>query len=79
MFEVEISVIVPIYNIENYLEKCINSLLSQKFDHKYEIILVDDGSTDGSGTIADKYGVEFNIIKVFHKENGDYPVQEIMV
>ena len=59
MFEVEISVIVPIYNIENYLEKCINSLLSQKFDHKYEIILVDDGSTDGSGTIADKYGVEF--------------------
>lgn len=70
MFEVEISVIVPIYNIENYLEKCINSLLSQNFDYKYEIILVDDGSTDGSGAIADKYGLEYNIIKVLHKENG---------
>ena len=68
MFEVEISVIVPIYNIENYLEKCINSLLSQKFDHKYEIILVDDGSTDGMH--ASEY---------FIKKMGDYPVQEIMV
>ena len=70
MCEVEISVIVPIYNIENYLDKCINSLLNQNFDHKYEVILVDDGSTDKSGIIADGYGMESGIIKVLHKKNG---------
>ena len=49
-----ISVIVPIYNVEKYLEKCIQSIINQTY-RNLEIILVDDGSTDSSGEIADKY------------------------
>lgn len=49
-----ISIIVPVYNIKNYVERCIGSLVSQTY-HNLEIILVDDGSTDGSGEICDQY------------------------
>ncbi|MEE6635742.1 glycosyltransferase family 2 protein [Limosilactobacillus pontis] len=66
----QISVIVPIYNVKGFLSKCIDSLLSQKLEVKYEIILIDDGSTDGSGFVVDQYAKKYSdkIIAV-HKEN----------
>lgn len=66
----EISVIVPVYNVEKYLEECIDSLLAQTFKN-LEIILVDDGSTDTSGQICDRYAENHpEIIRVIHKNNG---------
>lgn len=65
----EISIIVPVYNVEQYLENCIQSILNQTFKN-YELILVDDGSTDKSGEICDKYEKIDNRIKVIHKDNG---------
>ena len=64
-----ISIIVPIYNVENYLERCINSLLCQTYEN-LEIILVDDGSKDNSGVICDTYAGRDRRVKVIHKENG---------
>lgn len=63
-----ISVIVPIYNVETQLPRCIDSLLNQKFTD-YEILLIDDGSTDGSGVICDEYVLKDNRLKVIHKQN----------
>lgn len=64
-----ISVIVPVYNVERYLSKCIESILGQSYEN-LEIILIDDGSTDCSGEICDKYAKLDNRIIVIHKENG---------
>lgn len=64
-----ISVIVPVYNVEKYLEKCVNSIIKQSYKN-LEIILVDDGSTDNSGKICDEFALKDNRIKVIHKENG---------
>lgn len=65
------SVIIPIYNVEKYLAKCIESVIEQEFDTKnYEILLIDDGSTDGSSIICDEYAGLFDNIIVVHKENG---------
>lgn len=61
------SIVVPVYNIENYVDKCVKSIICQKYD-KYELIIVDDGSTDNSYTVAKKY--EKNNIKVVKKKNG---------
>ena len=66
--QVEFSIIIPIYNCEKYIEKCINSILVQKFNH-YELLLIDDGSTDSSGMISDIYAKKNKQIKVFHKKN----------
>lgn len=64
------SILVPVYNVEKYLEQCVDSLLLQDYNGEYEIILVDDGSTDSSGKICDKYAYENSeIIKAFHKRN----------
>ena len=65
------SVIIPVYNVKDYLEKCIESVLAQKLDST-EIILVDDGSTDGeSGRICDRYAADYSeLIRVIHQENG---------
>ena len=65
----KISVIVPIYNCEQFLEKCLNSILEQKFDD-YELILIDDGSSDKSAIIVDEYEKRYDNIRVLHKENG---------
>lgn len=63
-----ISIIVPVYNIDKYLEKCIESIIHQTYKN-IEIILVDDGSTDGSALICDKYAKKDKRIVVIHKEN----------
>lgn len=64
-----LSVVVPIYNVEKYLKKCLDSIINQTYKN-LEIILVDDGSTDCSGKIADEYGKKDKRIKVIHKKNG---------
>lgn len=64
-----ISIIVAIYKAEDYLEKCINSLLKQTFKD-FEILLIDDGSPDNSGIICDEYAKIDSRIQVYHKENG---------
>lgn len=64
-----VSVIVPVYNVKEYLEKCINSILNQTYEN-LEIIIVDDGSTDGSSDICDQFLEKDNRVFVIHKENG---------
>ena len=64
-----ISVIVPVYNVEKYLCKCIDSIINQTYEN-IEIILVDDGSTDSSGEICDRYSMQHNNITAYHKTNG---------
>ena len=64
-----ISVIVPIYNVVDYLQRCVDSIRKQSY-RNLEIILVDDGSTDNSGAMAEKFALEDKRIRVFHKENG---------
>lgn len=74
----KLSIIIPVYNVELYLRKCVESLLAQDYEG-YEIILVDDGSTDGSGAICDEYALksqkskvksqEYPLIKVIHQKN----------
>ena len=64
-----ISVIVPVYKVEKYVGKCIESILAQTF-RDLELILVDDGTPDNSGAICDEYAQKDSRIKVFHKENG---------
>ena len=66
-----ISVILPVYNVEGYLNRCVESILHQDFDQPYEIILVDDGSTDQSGKMCDRFAMDNpGRISVIHKKNG---------
>lgn len=64
-----ISIIVPVYNVENYLPRCVNSILAQTYK-KLEIILVDDGSTDRCGEICDEYVKKDARVRIIHKKNG---------
>ena len=64
-----ISVIVPVYRVEKYIRRCVDSILAQSF-RDYELILVDDGSPDYSGAICDEYATRDPRIRVIHKENG---------
>lgn len=63
------SVIVPVYNVENYLHACIDSILMQDTSADYEIILINDGSSDGSGSICDEYAQKHHNVSVVHNEN----------
>ena len=63
-----ISVIVPVYNVEKYIRRCIESILIQEY-RNFELILVDDGSTDSSGDICEEYAKDNNRITVIHQEN----------
>lgn len=64
-----VSIIVPIYNVEKYLVKCVDSIINQTYKN-IEILLINDGSTDNSGKICDEIAKKDNRIKVFHKKNG---------
>ena len=64
----KISVIVPVYNVEAYLERCVESILQQTYTH-FELILINDGSTDSSGQICDHLASQYENIKVYHIEN----------
>lgn len=68
---IKISIIVPVYNVEEYLPRCLNSLISQTMkEEELEIIVVDDGATDGSAAIIEEYAKKSSRIRAFHKENG---------
>ena len=65
---VELSIIVPAYNAEKYLEACIESIMASTY-RNFEVLLVDDGSTDGTGILCDKLAEKYDQIRVFHTEN----------
>ena len=65
----KISIIVPVYNVEQYLPRCIDSILNQSFAD-FELLLIDDGSKDKSGAICDEYAAKDSRVRVYHKENG---------
>ncbi|KXU16649.1 Beta-1,3-glucosyltransferase [Streptococcus oralis] len=67
--EVLLTVVIPVYNVERYLKRCIESILIQEWEN-YDILLVDDGSTDHSPQICDDYVKAYDFISVIHKENG---------
>ncbi len=69
MKQPQISIIVPIYNVEQYLQSCLNSIIAQTYKD-WELLLIDDGSPDKSGAICDEYAKKDVRIRVFHKENG---------
>ena len=66
---IELSVIIPAYNIERYIEKCVDSIV-QNIGNNAEILIVDDGSTDSTGKIVDELEKKHNIVKALHKKNG---------
>lgn len=66
--DIKISVLVPVYNVEKYLRDCLESIIQQSKE-VYEVILVDDGSTDNSGVICDEYARDYTYFKSFHKRN----------
>ncbi|WP_407378036.1 glycosyltransferase family 2 protein [Megamonas funiformis] len=68
----KVSIIVPVYNVEKYIKRCLDSLINQTYKN-LEIILIDDGSTDASGVICDQYRIEDNRIKVIHQKNSGLP------
>ena len=69
MEHIAISVIVPIYNTKPYLAECIESILAQKINVPIEVLLIDDGSTDGCGEVCDKYAARDERVRVIHQEN----------
>lgn len=68
MYNPKVTVVLPIYNVEKYLNRCIQSVVNQSYNN-LEIILVDDGSTDRSGTLCDEWEKKDSRIRVIHKKN----------
>ena len=68
--DVNISVIIPVYNVDGYLQRCLQSLEEQTIFDRLEIVLVDDGSTDASGALCDEFAARHENVRVFHKSNG---------
>lgn len=66
---IAISIIIPVYNVKDYIKTCLDSVVTQRF-HNKEVILIDDGSTDGSGDICDAYAAKHADFRVIHKPNG---------
>ena len=66
---VAVSVVVPVYNVEKYIERCLDSLVRQKFGYEYEIIIVNDGTKDNSMTIADRFASEYDFIRIITQQN----------
>ena len=64
-----LDIIITVYNVEKYLEKCLESFVKQ-YNGRFNIFLIDDGSNDGSSIICDNYSLKYSFIKAFHKENG---------
>ncbi len=73
MGNILLSVIIPVYNLENYIAKCLDSIISQ-INEKLEIILIDDGSKDKSAEICQEYEKKYQQIKYFYQENGGVSV-----
>lgn len=71
-----VTVIVPVYNTQSYLKKCVDSILNQSYKN-IELILVDDGSTDQSPQICDEYGLKFKNVLVWHKRMKDRGLREM--
>lgn len=69
MMTPKISVIVPVYNVELFIDTCIRSIIAQNYDN-FELLLIDDGSTDNSGQICDRFAVQDARIRVIHQQNG---------
>ena len=67
MMSPKVSIIIPVFNVEDYLERCLDSILNQIFK-EYEVILIDDGSTDKTGEICDRYADLDQRIRVIHKK-----------
>ncbi len=66
-----LSIIIPVYNVEEFIQRCVESVLSQGFsENEYEILLINDGSTDNSSNICNRMGNIHKNVKVYHKENG---------
>lgn len=72
-----ISIIVPVYNVERHLPKCLDSIINQAYKN-IEIILIDDGSTDNSGVICDEYKLKDNRINVIHQAIMELDIQETL-
>ena len=68
-FNTDISIIVPVYNVVDYIDRCLNSIINQR-NINFEVILVDDGSTDGSSIKCDEWAEKYKNIKIVHKVNG---------
>ena len=63
-----ITIVLPIYNVEKYLDRCMHSIVNQTFSN-LEILMIDDGSTDSSGVLCDKWAKEDSRVRVIHKKN----------
>lgn len=69
--DILLSFVIPVYNVENYINQCVNSILSQNCS-KIEVILVDDGSTDSSGALCDEFAKNSDLVKVIHQKNSGH-------
>ena len=79
MHKVKVTIVIPVYNTEKYIKKCLDSILEQTYE-AYEIIIIDDGSTDGSSQICDTYAKKNKKIRVIHtKNNGAYVARKIAI